>query len=399
MFWIDSMVMTPDIGYLKEFVVDSMDKGVKIADLKELRTKLTNQQSSVQRRLWEVYHLDNPNSPKQVLGVLDRFTDPRVRDCCYDEDTDKWTTNAEALTALKDCGFEFAELMLDYRDCTKRLEVINNLSAASDSYGFVHPTVTLAKSNRINYSKPALLGIHKDMLYDIVRPRDPRNVLFSCDIKNQEPWVLVNMLSIKVLKDLIANLDDGESLYKAIFRDIFKRDYTNEAEYDETKTAWNALTYGISKKMLLKQCRVIDGAAIYKYFMGIKELKDFNENCRKLAYTNTQEVRTYFGTKVYADEMGSRLHRVLMDIQIQGTGTDILALLIQHCIEELEERGLDEVITVYFTRHDEIIFEVDRDYYEQAGIENVTNLLRNITEHKVDDWEPFRVDIEEVYKK
>lgn len=399
MFWIDSLVMTPDIEYMKEIVMDCMEQGIRIADLTELKNAYNTRLKDVSDKLWSRYHLENPNSPKQVLAVLDRFADGRVRECCYDEEEDNWTTNADALTRLSGYGFEFADLMLEYRGCKQRMDVLNGMDVKADEYGFVHPIVSLGKSNRINYSKPALMNVNKDMLFDILRPRNPRNVLFSCDIKNQEPWILINMLAIKSLKSVMATLGDDESLYRALFFEIFDRGCKNEVEYNETKTAWNALTYGCSKRSVVKMCKTVDGAQIYKKFMGVKELKDFRDNCIKLAYAGVQEVRTYFGTKVYADEVGKRLQRVLMDIQIQGTGSDILALLIKHCIEEFEERGLSEVITIYYTRHDEILFEVDRDFYEEAGADEVASILKNITEHKVDDWEPFRVEVKEVFKK
>lgn len=112
-----------------------------------------------------------------------------------------------------------------------------------------------------------------------------------------------------------------------------------------------------------------------------------------MAKRKKQTVETYFGTVLYANELGKRLQRVLMDLPIQGTGADILALLIKHADEELEKRGLDDVMDFYFSRHDELIFEVDGEYANRVGLEKVFDELRDITEHQVDDWAPFHIEI------
>ncbi len=106
-----------------------------------------------------------------------------------------------------------------------------------------------------------------------------------------------------------------------------------------------------------------------------------------------QTVETYFNTEVTTDEAGRGLWRVLMDLPVQGTGADILALLIKHFDDETKSRGLSSIMEFYFSRHDEVIIEVDRGFYETEGLDKVTSILRDIFEHSIDDWEPFTVEI------
>ncbi len=82
-----------------------------------------------------------------------------------------------------------------------------------------------------------------------------------------------------------------------------------------------------------------------------------------------------------------------MNLPVQGTGADILALLIKHFDGETKSRGLSGIMEFYFSRHDEVIIEVDRGFYETEGLDKVTSILRDIFEHSVDDWEPFTVEI------
>ena len=167
-------------------------------------------------------------------------------------------------------------------------------------------------------------------------------------------------------------------------------------EKSEFKRAWNALTYGSSKMGINRICKNIDADVIYKYFTGIKEFKQYKKRCKDLADRNINHIETYFGTTVYGDSIGAGLKRQLMDLPIQGTGSDILALLVEHFDEEVSARELDEYMDIYYTRHDEIIVEVDSYIMDNYSNEEVITTLRDIFEHQVDDWEPFMVKIEKV---
>lgn len=85
-----------------------------------------------------------------------------------------------------------------------------------------------------------------------------------------------------------------------------------------------------------------------------------------------------------------------MDIPIQGTGSDILALLVYHFDEEMFDRGLENKIMLYFTRKDELVIEVDKAYVDEVGKEKVFSILADVFEHRIDDWAPFKVKISEV---
>jgi|LSQX01.3.fsa_nt_gb DNA polymerase I-like protein with 3'-5' exonuclease and polymerase domains len=391
MYIIDSYYDLPDIDYLHNRIEQLMQEGIAVKNIANLYNRLKNSENAARKNLQSLYGIDNPNSSQQVLAYFQNIiNDDIVEACCRNG---KWTTNKEAMQELAMKGYQEAIDILTYRKASAYVRAIEQIKEHIKSDGRLRPKVSYSKTNRINYIEPALMNIPKQLIWHIIAPRTEGNILISVDIKNQEPWIMINMLNIKMLKEILEN--NSEGLYEAVFEKIFGRPCT-PIERNELKVAWNAMTYGATLMGVQAICRHCDGKAIYEFFSKIPEFKQYRGICYGRAKKNKQEVETYFGTKVRANEYGPRLQRVLMDIPIQGTGVDILALLIKHFDEEMETRGLEDVITLVFTRHDEIIVEVDRNYANEVGIENVKAILADVLEHKIDDWEPFNVKITEV---
>lgn len=304
----------------------------------------------------------------------------------------KWTTNKEAMAMLALKGHQSAVDIMTYRKAKNYAETVTKFKGAVAGDGRVHPKMSIGKTNRIEYSNPALMNIPKQLLWDIIGPRTEGNMLVSVDIKNQEPWIMINMLGIERLRALAEA--DGD-LYESVFEDIFGK-IPEPIERKELKQAWNAMSYGATKYGVRAICRNIDGDAVYDYFSKIKEFKQYKAEKTRLAKAGVQLAETYFGTELEANEYGSKLKRVLMDIPIQGTGSDILALLVSHFDEEMSDRGLTDKILLYFTRKDELVIEVDRAYVDEVGKDKVFEILADVFEHRIDDWAPFKVKISEV---
>ncbi len=507
MYNINSKEDKPDIGYMVNRVKESMNVGIKLGDVGSLYSRFLGVQNEIGNKIIEEYGIQNPNSGVQVIEFLKRQKNVDIYEvCCVG---DKWTSNKDALLQLRNMGYDFADNILDYRKMKKYAESIKSMLDAVDKDGLVRPNLTLGKTNRINYVNPALMNIPKKLLWHIITPRNEGNVLFSIDIKNQEPSILINLLNIEQLKDALIS-EDGlyESLFKKpfvqrtrlnIFNTVDKKMrrvsakemaansnippiyyvpirptvdsvyyngeriklievcnvvsrigkepllpdkvsietvenniYNVDVEWDklskrqlnksgvieidgtlkgidivcegtfrdEFKQAWNALTYGASSMGLRKICKGIDGGLIYKYFSGIKEFREYKKQCKKLAGKGIQEINTIFGTKLYAGEKNTnRLQRILMDLPIQGTGSDILALLIKHFDNEVEHRGLVGKLELYYTRHDEFIVEVNKEWLDTVGENKVEDILRDILEHKIDDWIPFKIEVSKIEVK
>lgn len=510
MYHINSEVDKPDIKGMKDTMTSLMNRGIRLRDCHKLLEYYTSLRDALKDDFKRKYGVDNPNSPKQIVSYIADLSSrvaPNSKNdiinICFDDQHNKWTTNAEALQSLANLGYTFAQDLLDYRHAKKYAESIDSITKFADSEGLIHPTVTLNKTNRISYSSPGLMTIPKKLLWHMIAPYTPGNILYSADIKNQEPSILINMTGAEELKYA---LQSDEGLYETMFVqcfqpvaianvliDTFMEDrrytineikqlgtispasyaakkpmtdgvyYNNEkvvaietvcigsskgvypdlpktievetelnhiysvevewencdkqvkrsadysvtgklkglevriskAERKEFKTSYNAITYGQSCQGTEEYCKIIDGKRVYKYITGIDAIKHYRKQIHELAYSGATGIRTMFGTPIYAGEEDNyrRLERILLDIPIQGTGADILSLLIKRVSDYCAEKQIVDKIRVYYTRHDEIILEVDREWHDKAGDEAVETIIRDMLEHQINDWIPFKLEV------
>lgn len=397
MYKINTKVDKPDIEYMRDRIKEMVTDGIRITDNIEeianiLNTDLVNNKKQIER-----YGIKNPNSSVQVLDYLKSLDDPIVEEYCTDV-KGKWSSNGDNLRKLAHAGYDFAVDLLTYRKSTSYMKAVNQVKDFREEDGCVRPLVGYGKTNRVNYKQPALMNIPKELVWDLISASEEGNVLISADIKNQEPWILINMLNIESLKDALKSNEQG-GLYNILYKKIFGAE-PNEIQRKEFKTSWNALTYGSAKKSIVDSCRNIDGAKVFKYFSSIKELAEYKDKCYKLAHKNNKKASTIFGTEVFADSnVKGHLKRQLMDLPIQGTGADVLALLIKHFDDEMDKRGLVDKLWIYFTRHDELIIEVSKDAWENIGEKAIFEMLKDIFEHQIDDWQPFEVKISKLEKR
>lgn len=504
MYHIDSKVEKPDIAYLKTQVEEMMHRGIQTGNIQEIYNAFAAERDEIANLIRLTYGIKNPNSTKDLITFVSNIDSAEVYEACCIEG--KWTTNKDALSTLSLLGYQFATDILAYRKAKKYAESVKSMMDAADSNGKVHPTVSLGKTNRINYSAPALMNIPKPLLWHIIKPNKEGNTLISADIKNQEPNILINLLNATELKPA---LNDDRGLYEYLFDKAYSAKATlnilvtdnhepgvisnielSELEYvppvyyaasspsvvstyynnevvraidatnvvvnirgkkpilpdkvlietindnhyyvpviwdeykpdfkspgiititgtlqgvevkcegiyrKEFKTSWNAMTYGASSFGIEKHCKHIDGKKAFEFFSKIPEFKKYRNLCTKQSNQGNQYINTYFGTTLFADETNpGKLKRVLMDLPVQGTAADILSLLIKHSKEEIAKNELIGKLSIVYTRHDEIIFEADKNWVNEVGIDGVKEFIRNIVEHQVDDWTPFKVEVTEV---
>lgn len=516
MYKISTKTDKPDIKYMFDESDKMMKRGIKLKNLKELYSKYNSIKEKLATEINTKYNIANPNSSKQIIEYLENLSSKLVN---FGETNDiyeicfvngKWTSNKAAMMQLSNMGYEFATDLLLYRLAKKYSETLKTFISLADNNGIIHPFVELGKTNRIQYSKPALLTIPKVLLWHLVDPMTEGNKLYSVDIKNQEPNILINILGSDELKTALV-ADEGlyENLFSKVYRPkvtlhvavgqenndakpriltteelrnnkeiapvfytpiraqskslfvnedqiqlinvyntltfvnqkmilpdkvavmgksgreyeldvewpdkdkVYKKAGTyeiygnilgvdvkcNKEERAEFKRSWLAMTYGASKNGILAMCNSLDGSVIYDYFSKIPEFKEYNAACNKFARSGIQNIKTAFGTIMFANETNqARLRRVLLDLPVQGTGADILSLLIKHFNEYTEQNGLSDKISIYFTRHDELIIEANGKWVEEIGDSKVCEILTDILEHQIDDWTPFKVEVSQVEK-
>lgn len=462
MYIIDSSLEIPDIENLYNRQKEMLENGIAVYELDQLEKDFTYSFNKIRRKISDEYGIENPNSSQQVveyftnmvmkelyslmsrelilyrtailytiadlhnrretaetltkeklikeIGQYDekvlnehideiydialKLIDNPVIACMY-RGNGKWSSDKEAMTLLAFKGYDSAIDIMSYRKAKSFVTAVNQFKEAKHRDGRVYPKMSIGKTGRIEYKSPALMNIPKQILWEIIAPRKEGNMLISVDIKNQEPWIMINMLGIERLKDLAWEKGD---VYTGAFEELFGRE-PETIERVEFKQSWNAMTYGATKMGIKAICRNIDGAKVYEYFNKFEQFKKYKAEKARLAKANCQMATTYFGRDILANEYNqSKLKRVLMDIPIQGTGVDILALLVSHFDDEMVERELVDKMDIYFTRKDELIIEVDRQFVSSVGKQRVLDILRDVCEHRIDDWLPFRVNVEEVGK-
>lgn len=341
------------------------------------------------------YGIANPNSHKQLSEYALASNDSLLLSCVMDY-AGKLSFNEESIAKLLEVDHPFGAVLQRYRNATSIIKNIDMIMSCVDSRGLVHPIVSLQNTNRISYTQPALMNINKKILWKMIKPFEGYE-LWSMDVKNQEPWIFAHLVGDKELTNLVQEAYmRKESFYKVVFEHVYGRPVTNDYEYKEFKVGWNMLTYGGTKEGLLAVCKSIDGNKLYKFFSGLPAYKEYTAKNRRLAYHKVNTLSTYFGSTVVSDKVGvNALARSLADIGIQGTGADILALLVKNInMNIMDSPELRDKVSIYYTRHDEIIFQVKRDAGETD--EDIEKILRELCDHMIDVWVPFMIDVEKI---
>ena len=397
MYHIKSGIDKPDFIFLLEELEGIVKgKGLRLSNkIFEIKDKLSKDVSSFNALIVSQYNINNPNSSAQILKYMRENLDYDLLEICRDEKTGKLSSSKENLAELSKLGCAFAIDILNYRKYKKQLEYVEGLLGNCDRFGRIFPNIDLGATNRVNYTDPPLMNIPKEILWDVLTPRVDGNYLVSVDIKNQEPTVLINWKNIECLK---AKLTSERGLYFEIFVEIFNKE-PNDLELKELKTAWLALNYGATKIGIKNICSLIDGEAVYDYFNSIKEIKRYTGEAYGLSKAKCRVAYTYFGTKLNlsAKDVNS-LKRQHLDFPIQGTCSDILSMLVKRFRWYINTYNLKDVLSIYYTRHDELIIEVDKTFYEKRNAskdekDHINCLLGDILNHKVDDWVEFKTKI------
>lgn len=406
MLRLDSQKDKPDRLRLYNAIKESMAEGVKIVIPNELRERAENDKAYLKRVFATNYGVTNPDSPRQVQEVLAELSEsyPEIAFHCYDAVTDKWTSKAKALEQLRGLNLKFVDDLILYRNTTAFTKAFDSLEKACDGDGFIHPDISFQVTNRVSYSNPGLMSIPKKLLWQVVQPRKPGWSIWRVDIKNQEPWIFINKLGIKRLQEFL-KLSGQLGLYKLIYQDIYGV-LPNDIQYKEMKIAWNALTYGSSKKSLIEStfhmgetetCPSDNGRAFYDWYSSFPEIKNYQKEIRSMAYGGKRIIDTVFGTPIQLEHCPpSAASRRLMDYWIQGTGADILAFLVTNFLNYIETYHLQDDLRFYYTRHDEVILEMSPRFLNHAGAGPAADKLRYVFKHTIDDWAPCELEVEKV---
>lgn len=341
MYHINSALEKPNTQYLGSLIEKSCTKGIRLKeyDLTPLKQEL----ELLELQLYGM-GLRNPNSINEV---------------------NKWVV------------IHGEDLLSKYRKVKGKLQILNALYSQRDSKGYVYPSIQYTKTNRVGYINPAILTIPKEILWDVVDAREDGRLVYSVDVKTQEPLILLNMYNVDLLNEL-----DEMDLYSLLFYKVHKVKPTKE-ERKQVKTLINALNYGASTHNATQGIPMLEDIA--RFYKKECKFQEFNRYCNKLASAKVTRVKNYFGTIIDVGNTTATNKNTILNILIQSVGADIMSYLCMNM-----ERVCGDRVEIYFSRNDELILDVKEDF------KGLDELLQQTFSHKVDHWRPFDVDIKKI---
>lgn len=350
----------------------SIDRSI----LSTLSIELNKQIKELTEEIYKMagYEL-NLNSPAQLAKLL--FEDMKLP--TKKKIKSGYSTDNSVLEALSE-DYEIAGMLINYRQLNK-LE--NTYVSAlprlvSLKSGRIHSSFNqcVASTGRLSSTNPNLQNIP-------VRTSLGREIRKAFVAKNDDFLILAADYSQIELR-LLALMSRDEVLIRAfkektdIHKETAAQIYSvalDEVDPDmrrEAKTINFGLLYGMGQRKLARDLGISGARAkelIELYFARFPSIREFRQRMIEEAQRNTI-VQTIFGRilelqGIHSKNPGikSEAERIAVNMPIQGSAADLIkrAMLTLH--EEIKD---DERIMMILQVHDELVFEVRKDYLDEA---------------------------------
>ncbi len=360
-------------------------EGIKIDNkfLKILSSKFEKKIEKIQKDVFKISKKEfNIASPKQLGEIL--YNELKIADL---KKTKKgsFATSASVLEDLAFKGYEFPQLVLDWRQVSKLKntysdslpEHINPLTNR------VHTSFLLAATTtgRLASSDPNLQNIPiksedgRDIRKSFIAEKD--NVLISADYNQIEMRILADLADVKELKKAFKNNEDIHSLTASqIFNTEIKK--VDQDQRRKAKAINFGIIYGISQYGLAKQINVSNYEAeefLNSYFAKFPEIKVYMDQtikfCRKNGY-----VKNIFGRRSHFININDKNYnvrnfqeRAAINAPIQGSASEIMRLAMIRLEKRLNEQKNQDT-KMLLQIHDELIFETPK-----SGVEKIRKII------------------------
>ena len=360
-------------------------EGIKIDNkfLKILSSKFEKKIEKIQKDVFKISKKEfNIASPKQLGEIL--YNELKIAGL---KKTKKgsFATSASVLEDLAFKGYEFPQLVLDWRQVSKLKntysdslpEHINPLTNR------VHTSFLLAATTtgRLASSDPNLQNIPiksedgRDIRKSFIAEKD--NVLISADYNQIEMRILADLADVKELKKAFKNNEDIHSLTASqIFNTEIKK--VDQDQRRKAKAINFGIIYGISQYGLAKQINVSNYEAeefLSSYFAKFPENKVYMDQtikfCRKNGYVNN-----IFGRRSHFININDKNYnvrnfqeRAAINAPIQGSASEIMRLAMIRLEKRLNEQKNQDT-KMLLQIHDELIFETPK-----SGAEKIRKII------------------------
>ena len=382
-------------------VIAQIEQNGVMIDSKSLEKQSIDLNRRIKKIEKNVYKLANKEfnigSPKQLQEI---FYEDLKLPILKKTPTGKPSTNEDVMQELS-LSHELPKLILQYRNLMKLKNTYTDKlgEQVNQSTQRLHTSYnqTVTITGRLSSSNPNLQNIP-------VKTQDGKNIrktfitpkkyqIISADYSQIELRVMAHLSKDKNLSKSFMN---NEDIHSATAKEIFAiTKNPTEEQRRAAKTINFGLIYGISSYGLSRQLKIDPNSAkeyIAKYFErynGIKEFMDIvKSETKKNGYTST-----LLGRRIYIPnithsnfQIRSAAERTAINAPIQGTAADILKMAMIDIYKWIKEGNYP--IRVIMQVHDELVFEVQKDFVEEAKVE-ITKLMSGCYELNV----PLIVDV------
>lgn len=354
--------------------MEAIGFNVNRAKLDELAIKFKEEISRTEKEIYELCEEEfNISSPKQLGKILFEKLDLPV----IKKTKTGYSTNAEVLEKLMD-KHPVIEKIIYYRQITKlNSTYVEGLKNVIDEDGAIHSSFnqTVTTTGRLSSTEPNLQNI--PVKYEMGReirkvfiPKEPTDVLLSCDYSQIELRVLAHMSDDKNMIDAFNHHSD---IHTKTASEVFKVpvDEVTSLMRSRAKAVNFGIVYGISDFSLSQDLKITKKEAseyMEIYFDRYPKIKGYlegiKEEAKEKGYVLTVLNRRRFIPEIKSSNkiVKSLGERLAMNAPIQGSAADIIKLAMVKVYNRLKKENLKSEMILQV--HDELILNVKENELE-----------------------------------
>jgi DNA polymerase-1 len=392
LLWLYENVEHPLIN-----IVEKMSQhGIKldVPYLKDFSESITKELKKIESEIVELAGEDfNVNSPKQLSHILFVVLNLSTKGLKKRKDG-LYSTDIDTLSKLAN-DHPIINKMLVYREKEKlRSTYIDAWLGLVDKNDSIHPTFILtgAATGRFASTNPGVQNIPIGGNYgtEIRRGFVARSgyTLMAFDYSQIELRIAALLSQDEYLLKVFT---DGRDIHNEVASRVFGVS-SSEVTKDmrrRAKVINFGILYGMGSTALAKEIGITRTEAkdmIDKYFSQFPKIAQYMDkvitDAKRLGYTETLfgRRRQIPGLKSNAPFIRAMAERMATNAPIQGTATaDIIRIAMVNIEKSLKENKLDDKIFPILQIHDELVFEVQDEYIDQAKV-----LIKEIMEQGID---------------
>lgn len=350
----------------------------------------------------QIYRLANKefniNSPKQLQEIL--YQDLKLP--ILAKTPGGQASTAESVLEELALSFELPQIILDYRSLVKlKTTYIDKLPLQINAdTGRVHTSYhqAVTATGRLSSSDPNLQNIPirtaegRQIRRAFIAP--PGYKIISADYSQIELRILAHLSQDPAL---VKAFELGDDIHRNTAAAVWgvPLEFVSAEQRRSAKTINFGLMYGMSAFGLSKQLGIPVQAAeeqVQRYFSCFSEVKLFM-NTLKIKAAEEGYVQTLMGRRLYLPDLKSPImasrraaERAAINAPMQGSNADIIKLAMIAMNKAFHQQN--PKIRMIMQVHDELIFEVKKDFVAQA-LEQIKEIMENVYSLSV----PLKVDI------